>query len=266
MRPSGRRTFIREKRIYCGKKYLEVDIYPITIEEHRQRRKEKQQPSPMKLLNQNAKQARRYFVQLVHSNFDTCDYHVSATYAKLPETVEDAERIARNLIVRIKRRMKRKGLGPLKYIIITESGTSKKTGKIVRLHHHIIISGQLSRDEIEDLWRERKKKGEAEGKVIGWINVDRLKPNEYGLEALCRYLVKNPNGKRRWSPSQNLTKPNIKTNDSKYSRRKVEEMAKADEREYWEAAYPGYILTECKPEYTDERGWAIYLKLRKLVI
>lgn len=259
------KTRIREKRIYCGDNFLEVDIYPITEQEHKTRKK-KEKPSSLKLMNQNDKRARRYFIQKVNTNFTKGDYHISATYKVLPQTIEEAETIARNYIRRIKDHMKKRGLGELKYILITEYGVSKKTGEIVRMHHHIIINRGLDRDEVENLWRERRRKGEKEGKSIGIVNVDRLKLDEYGLTALCLYLTKSPNKKRRWSPSKNLKEPIIKMNDSKYSRRKVENLAKMDNPPYWQQQYPGYILTECKPEYTEERGWAIYIKMRRLQI
>lgn len=261
----SRKNRIREKRIYCGENFLEVDIFPITEQEHKIR-KGKEKQSPPKLVNQNDKRARRYFVQKVNTNFTLGDYHISATHAIKPDTPEEAAHIAKKFINRIAYRIKKQGLDPLKYIIITEFGLSKETGKIIRIHHHIIINGGLSRDEIEDLWRERRKKGEKQGKAIGFINVDRLQPDEYGLEALCRYLTKNPNGKRRWSCSQNLEEPVPKINDSKYSRREVENLAKSDDPSFWAGQYPGYILTKCSPEYTEERGWAIYLKMRRLRI
>lgn len=259
-----RRNFIREKKIKCGNDYLEVDIIPITEQEKKIRGK-KAKKSPKKLINQNDKRARRYFIQKTNSNFGWGDYHVTTTYNKLPETLEEAEKTVTKYLDRLRYHMRKKGI-ELKYILITEFGTKKDTGRLIRLHHHIIINGGLDRDTVENLWCERRKKGDKKIRLLGFVNADRLQPNEFGLEAVCRYLTKNPNGKKRWSCSQNLKEPDVETNDSKYSFKKVRELVKTQDREFFEKEYPGYILTQCKAEYTDERGWAIYLKMRRLRI
>lgn len=260
------KSFIREKKIYCGENYLEVDIIPISKNQKmpRGRRSKKKKVTAPKQKRLNDKRARRYFVQLVNTNFGKEDLHVTVTYSndELPETIEDAEREARNYIRRIDYRRKKENLPPLKYILVTEYRLKKEGGKPIRIHHHIIMNGGLDRDVVESLWSRRKGKGKR--KAIGFANADRLQPNEYGLEALCRYLMKDPRGKKRWSSSQNLTKPWTRNNDHKYTRRQVEKAAKfSDDREYWEKKYPGYWLTECKPVYNDLTGWSIYLKMRK---
>ncbi len=262
------KNFVREKKIYCGVDYLEVDIIPRTEEKERSpgKRSKKEKISAPKQKNLNDKNAKRYFVQLVNSNFGKGDIHITATYAPetLPATAEEAEKEAANYLRRISYRMKKEGLPPLKYILVTECKYKKQDEQPVRIHHHIILNGGLDRDVLESLWSRRKKKGEKQGEMIGFVNADRLQPDEYGLEALCRYLTKDPQGKKRWSSSQNLVKPWSRTNDRKYSRRQVQQAAKlADDRQFWEKKYPGYALTECKPEYSDYNGWSIYLKMHR---
>ncbi len=265
-----RKNFIREKKIYCGADYLEVDIIPRTETENVRpgKRSKKQKVSAPKQKNLNDKNAKRYFVQLINSNFGENDVHVTVTYSNeyLPDTIEEAEREAANYIRRISYRRKKEGLPPLKYILVTEYSMGKTTGKPVRIHHHIIMNSGLDRDTIEELWRKPKRKGQKKGDKIGFANTDRLQPNEYGLEALARYLMKNPNGKKRWSSSQNLTKPWSRTNDHKYTRKQVEKIVKdeADNTEFWRKKYPGWVLTESKPVYNEITGWSIYLKLRRL--
>ena len=262
------KSFIREKKIYCGKGYLEVDIIPRTENKNRipGKRSKKQKVSAPKQKNLNDKNAKRYFIQLVNSNFGKDDLHVTATYAPehLPATLEEAEKEAANYIRRISYRMKKEGLPPLKYILVTECKYKGQDEKPIRIHHHIILNGGLDRDTLEALWGRRRKKGEKQGKKIGFVNADRLQPDEYGLEALCRYLTKDPQGKKRWSSSQNLVKPWYRNNDRKYSRRQVQEAAKLpDDKHFWEKKYPGYELTECIPEYNDFTGWSIYLKMHR---
>ena len=244
---------IREKKIVCGE-YMEVDIYPIAKNQIRRRRKKEKASAP-KQKKLNDKNARRYFIQLVNVNFGEGDIHITLTYAILPESQEAGERAAANYLRRVAYARKKARLPPLKYIMVTEC--TSKQGKPVRLHHHIIMNGGLSRDELEDMWSHR-------GKRIGYTNADRLKPNEYGLEALARYLSKSANKKKRWSSSKNLKKPEIRTNDSKYTVRGVEKIARNEKEPKWEKKYPGWLITEALPTYNEITGWAIYLKLRRL--
>lgn len=261
------KNFIREKKIYCGD-YLEVDIVPRTESEKSQRgkRSRKKKVSAPKQRNLNDKNARRYFNQLLNTNFVEGDLHVSLTYSNrfLPATLEEAEKEARNYIRRIDYRRKKEGLSPVKYVMITEFRT-KEEGVPVRIHHHIVMNGGLDRDTVEDAWRRRRQKGEKKGKKIGIANTNSLQPDEFGIEGLSRYLMKNPKGKKRWSSSQNLEKPWTRTNDHKYSRRGVQKIVKNCEgRDFWEKKYQGYWLTDYTPYYNDITGWSIYLKLRKI--
>ncbi|WP_391574516.1 hypothetical protein [Cohnella sp.] len=243
---------------------MEVDIYPLTqVGPILRGRRKKEKVSAPKQRNLNDKNAKRYFIQIVNSNFSAEDLHVTVTYAQVPESIEEAEREAANYIRRLAHRRKREGLPPIKYVLVTESKT--KEGKPVRVHHHIIMSGGLDRDTVEDLWRRPRKRGQKQGDRIGYANTDRLKPNEYGLEALARYLSKEPAGKKRWSSSQNLDKPECRTNDSKYTRRQLERIVRdeIDNQAFWDKKYPEWDMTECKPVFNEITGWAVYLKLRR---
>lgn len=261
-------SFIREKKIYCGKKYMEVDIYSQTyvIPPQRGKRAKKKELSLKKQRNLNDKNAKRYFRLLMETNFGEGDLHVTATYKIPPATLEEGEKEATNYLRRIAYLRKKKGLPPLKYMLVTEHKTAKDGGKTIRFHHHIVINGGLSRKEVEDLWSKPRKKGEKKGKRIGYVNTDDLQPDEDdGLIALANYLSKDPKGKKRWSSSQNLEKPEYRNNDHKYSRREVEKIVRdeIDNNLFWAKKYPDWDLTECKAEYNDITGWAIYLKLRK---
>ena len=144
----------------------------------------------------------------------------------------------------------------------------------MRVHHHVIMNGGMDRDELEDMWTDKRiswKKYHKDPnyknsiKRRGYVNVDRLQPNTNGIEALCKYVTKTPNRKKRWSSSRNLTRPTFRNNDSKYSRRKIEQLAKLPDagRDFFEKMYSNYRITEITPEYHDETGWHIYLKMWK---
>lgn len=270
------RSFIREKKINCGKHYREVDIFPYTDNQKSivksGKRSKKVNESPPKQKNLNDKNARRYLAQLGHINFDDDPgaLHISATYSPkyLPASVEAAEKEVTNFLRRVSYARRKAGLPPLKYILVTACTTKKNSDKPVRIHHHIIMNGGLDRDAVEDLWRKRKRKGQKQGDRIGFCNADRLQSEENGISALCHYLVKQAGGKKRWSSSHNLKKPTSRTNDGKYNRRQIEKWAKEKPgRDFWEKKYPGWTLIDddygVQYEYNDLTGWAIYLKLRK---
>lgn len=272
-------VFIREKKTDCNT-YREADIIPRTdnaekaVKGKRGKRRRVTEPKQKDL---NDKNARRYLVQLGNGNFSIGDLHVSCTYSNqyLPESVEEAERIISNYLRRIAYRRTKLGLDPLKYILVTEYGMSKDSEKITRIHHHVIMNGGLSRDDVELMWtftRINWKKAEKDPEYranieqLGWCNADRLQMNENGIEGLCKYITKNPNGKKRWSSSRNLTRPvELPPADSKYTKRQVERLAKSDDcgKEFFTKQFPDYNIVEIKPEYYEETGWHIYLKMWK---
>lgn len=278
----ARKNFIREKRIYCGEKYLEVDIVPVTnMPEAGQEKKGK---SSQAQKNLNDKRSKRRFVQIANTNFGADDLHISATYNEehLPITLEEAERNVHNYLDRVKRRMKRVTGQDLKYMLVTEytpeegenTDPEDKTTRAVRIHHHIIINGGLSRDDLELMWSATRinwKKAQNDPEYrknvdyLGFVNCDRLQPNENGIEGLVNYINKRKKGCKKWSTSMNLKKPREKKNDHKYSFRKLRELAKTPEdKEVWRKQYKGYEPTKIDFQYNDYTGWSVYLKMRKV--
>ena len=270
----ARKNFIREKRIYCGKEWLEVDIVPVTNMPEAGKGKTKESLQAQK--NLNDKRSKRRFVQIANANFGEDDLHISATYNEehLPMTLKEAEKNVHNYLDRVKRRMKRVTGQDLKYMLVTEyTPDEEDEDKAVRIHHHIIINGGLSRDDLELMWsttrinwnkandREYRKKID----YIGFVNCDRLQPNENGIEGLVNYINKRKKGCKKWSTSMNLEKPKEKKNDHKYSFRKLRELAKTPEdKEVWRKQYPGYEPTKIDFQYNDYTGWSCYLRLRKV--
>lgn len=278
----ARKNFVREKRIYCGKEWLEVDIVPVTnIKGVGEEKKEK---SSQKQKNLNDKNSKRRFVQIANTNFTEQDLHISATYddKHLPKTLEEAERNVHNYLDRVKRRMKKVTGQDLKYMLVTEytpedeegEDNTDKTTKAVRIHHHIIINGGLSRDDLEIMWthdRVNWKKLENDPKyrrtimLLGYVNCDRLQPNENGIEGLVKYIDKRKKGCKKWSTSQNLAKPVVKKNDHKYSFRKIREYARfPEDKEVWRKRYQGYEPTKIEFVFNDYTGWSVYIRLRRL--
>lgn len=281
-----KKSFIREKRIYCGKEYLEVDIVRVTNMPETGRKKRGKSSARQK--NLNDRRSKRSFVQIANTNFGADDLHISATYNEkhLPVTLEAAERNVHNFLNKVKRKMKRETGRDLKYMLVTEytpedeggqqlslEGIEDKSTKAVRIHHHIIINGGLSRDDLELMWsRTRinwKKAEDPEYRknvdFLGFVNCDRLQPNENGIEGLVNYINKRKKGCKKWSTSMNLKKPKVKKNDSKYSYRKVCTLAKTPEdKEYWRKMYKGYEPAKIDFQYNDYTGWSVYLKMKKV--
>ena len=261
--------FYREKKVDCGR-YREVDIIPRTDSAERAvrgKRRKRQRVSKPKQKDLNEKNSKRYLVQLGNGNFGAGDLHVTLTYSAkhLPQTVEEAERRIGNYLNRVAYRRKKLGLPPLKYILVTEYGYAKDdpdhTGRPVRIHHHVIMNAGLDRDEVEMMWTAERinwRKYDADHSYgdtverIGYVNADRIQTNENGIEALCKYVMKNPKGKKRWSSSRNLVRPVERPPaDGKYSKKKVEALAKSNDRglDFFQKRFHGYTIAEIRPEY-----------------
>lgn len=273
------KVFMREKKVDCGR-YREADIIPRTEKADRaakgKRGKRKKVTAPRQK-DLNEKNAKRYLVQLGNGNFGVGDLHVTYTYDNdhLPGSIEEAERIVNNHLRRIAYRRGKLGLEPLKYILVTEYKFDKGGQMIRRVHHHIIMNGGLARDDVELMWtadRINWKKAEkdpeyrASIKQMGWVNADRLQINENGIEALCKYIVKDPQGKKRWSSSRNLVRPlELPNADYKYTKKQIENLAKSADcgKEFFTKQFPDYDIKEITPVYYEETGWHIYLKMWK---
>ncbi|MDM0874808.1 hypothetical protein QTI50_15065 [Clostridium perfringens] len=244
----------REKKIYSGD-MLEVEIYPISLRDRNQSRKKKEKISVPKQRNLNNKNSIKHLIRLLNTNFSNKDYSVTLTYdnKNLPSNEEKAKRDVSNYIRRIKRYIKKNNLSELKYVALVEYKESKNGDKPVRIHHHIVMNGVIPRDKVEDIW----------GK--GRANADRLQADEFGFEALARYISKDPKGNKRWCQSMNLKQPKVKVNDFKYSRKKVIELSNSQgERQAFENIYKGYLYRDYKYSINELNGGTyLYIKMQR---
>lgn len=271
------RNFVREKKIHCGENYMEVDLYSLSefqIEIKKGKRSKKKYVSLPKQEKMNDKNARRKLIQILETNFGEGDIFLTTTYKPkyLPKSYEDAQRESRNYIRRIRDKMKALGIKEeLKYVVITSVRESKGKDKGVRYHHHYIISCGLDRDTLENLWRRKKNKGEKIGDPIGYANSKRIQEDiNTGILGLANYLAKHTSYKRKWSCSQNLERPFERTNDHKYSRKRLIQYALDPyDIERWEKIYPGWTVADkdlgIEAKYNDFTGWSIYLKMRRKI-
>ena len=247
---------IREKHIISGKMF-EAEFYPIFSDGRKiPERRPKEKLSPKAQQNLNDKNSRKKLTRLINTNFGQNDIVIHGTYRdnEMPSTEEEVRKDVVNYNRRIKAYRKKHGLPEMKYIYVIEAKVSKKTG-VLRWHFHMLMS-EMDRNVAEEMWPHGD-----------WTNADRLQPNEKGCEALAKYLVKDPQGSKRWAQSRNLKKPHIpKPKDGKITKQGVKKLAtqKVDDREYWEKRYKGYRFVEAQPEYNEFNGhWYLSIVMYK---
>ena len=225
---------------------LEAEIYPLFGREKVSRLREaKKNQTPEKVQRLNQERSDRHFVLLADGNFTKEDVHVTLTYKGETPTYERARMDVRNYLDRIRRERKRRELTePLKYLGAIEGCAD---GTRERIHVHILMSGGIDRETLEAIWGR------------GYANADRLKPDENGLEAIARYIVKQSRWgkvkyKKRWFASRNLKQPKTRTSDTKVSNARVKRLATDmvnEARGIMEKVYPGYEFVRCTVHGSD---------------
>lgn len=249
------RCLYRERRYECGN-YLEVYIFPVFKKQNGRGRRGKPTSAAQAKLNEI--NAERLLIRLLNANFTDEDYEIHLTYAdgNLPEDDDRARRDVQNFLRRVKYARKKQNLPELKYVSVTEGGIGD-----TRYHHHITLSGGLTREELESLW------------PYGYANSRKLKFNERGIEGLALYITKQFRSKKnemlfrkRWNCSKNLVRPEPIDRDGKISHQKAEELTNvgADGAREYERMYPGYTFTDVKPFYNDVNGgYYLAVKMRR---
>ena len=270
------RTVQRERRYVCGLSkqdatYQEIEIYTVTPDKKgRDRDKEARTPPEFrgnkpKWDANNASRSRKWFCRLLATNFTEKDTHTTLTYRdeELPKSEEQADRDITNFLRHLRAKCRKQGLQNPEAVIVTEGQEADPEAgtKAVRYHHHVVLKCDLSRDEIEACWHRK-------GKRLGLANADRLQKEKGSLEALGNYLTKYPKRKHRWRRTKGIRDPILpKPNDSKYTRRGIERIAKdpdkLNSKEFWAKKYPGWELSEAKADYSDFWGWSISLKMHR---
>lgn len=260
--------FVREQRHVCGDNYMEIDLYPISEREKGASLSAKRRQASSRIQqNLNARNARRYFIQLLNANFTESDIHWTGTYddAHLPDSIEQADHDLELFLRRVRSQSRKRGLPAPRFIAVTEWREEGDGLPAVRVHHHVVLSCGLSRDELERLWYRGKDK-----ERLGITNADRLQFDRESLERLANYLTKYTNRKRRWRQSRGLEKPQrLRPNDGKYTRRQLERLVTSGavfDSEFWRRKYQGWEINDITPIQNDvTKEWSIYLKLRRTV-
>lgn len=241
---------------------LEVNACPIVINRE-MRRKMRGAVTSAAQERVNATNRWRRVARLLNANFGAGDVWITLTYNGACPEQDRARKDVRNFLDRVKRLRKKRGLPEFKYLGTIEHADGE--GETVRLHHHIVMSGGLDRDELEGMWPH------------GYAQTRRLQPDpDYGLDGMARYIVKGARVHammrkpgvtrwRSWTCSRNLIQPRVTVADHKLSRRRVERMA-ADlpgaAKEIFERLYKGYrFLSVDVRTAGDFPGAYIYVRM-----
>jgi hypothetical protein len=254
-------TYIREQKHICGDSYdtagyMEVDIYPVTDQQHRgSRAARKKEATSLAQQTYNESRAKRYHVQLVNTNFKEGDYSWTGTYdddhLPDPEDTKQVDKDFGNYVKRIYRWCRKNGVQRPKWVMVAEYATKQDDGTFLGRHHiHAIFehTDGLTRDVMEELWADRK------GNRIGMVRCDRLQMEHGSAEGLVKYISKNRRCARHWRQSRDLKKPvTPRPSDSKWSRKRFIEASTlyVDDREFWEKKFPGYTLNRVETKVND---------------
>lgn len=279
----------RTKTVRAGD-FLYVSMYPLiganTDREQKKRMQEfederaKKAKLRLKYARYNNKRRMTEFEQLVHSNIEKGDLHVTCTYDQqdyrdydnlIFRTREDAKRDIRNYIRRVRHMLKKNGvdLKNFRWICVTVTKESiKECPRPLpdKHHHHLLFHGvpEVLRSEVENLWRE------------GYCNADRLREDSEGFARVAGYVARQESsfngensGEKSFTTSRNIIKPAVTTSDSKLSRRRAAMIA-ADVRsfgtEIFGKLFPEYRVTEEPVVNTSVfvAGAYIYARLRRI--
>lgn len=241
------RTKIREIRYTCGA-FLDVSCFPVY--KNAKGRKRKFCASSECQKNLNEKNSRRRLSRLMHANFCERDLALHLTYREeeMPKTEEEAKGDVKNFLRRLRRLYKGSGI-ELKYISVTEKGERSS-----RVHHHLVVTGGVSRDEVERLW----KKGRA--------NTKRLQFDETGIAGIASYMTKQKLYFRRYNASRNLIDPDKwkKVSDNRMSRGSMGKLMFYSDKETVKRLYPGYRLVDVSYSRCELSGeYYAYIRLKR---
>lgn len=261
--------FVREKKL-SARKGRHVDVDWVFYSDEQQKavrlpRAKRERASPPKQKKLNDHNSRKYFRMLVIENFDENDNILHISYKDPPKDRKEAARMLVNFLRRLKCLYKKYDT-ELKYAAVTEGGRPQKKdpNKLTRLHHHVIINGDVPLSEVRKLWRQKCDDGKFH--PIGLVRADPLQPGLYdeGMSQIANYLTKGAEdaemNERVWTCSRNLKRPMQTTNDNSISGRRMRqavEAARNDElKEFVENIYRDYIMLSGYVGFCEVTGLA----------
>ena len=194
---------------------LEIEIYPqFTAKQKKQIPAAGLEKKPREAQRDlNNRNSRKECERRINANFTDEDIWGTFTYRQeeVPGNWEEAQKNMQNFIRKLNYHRRKLGLGPAKYIYVTELSPKG------RFHHHFVTGGDVPMDLVESLWT----KGDRN-------ELRRLDRDENGLGGMAHYMTKESpkgKGKKRWMASKGLKKPEVKVTHYKVLPREVAKMA-----------------------------------------
>lgn len=263
---------------------LEIECFPVVHAAPEARREARRRSSTEAQKKLNLKNTRKHIRRLMEKNFKPGDFvlHLTFNYGFIdraaanmkdelkaweesgfPMDDDQARRLIKNMIARIRRLIKRRGGNPgdFKYIYVIETTKEPRDEDInalpARYHYHMVTSslGILTLEDMHAMWS------------YGYTKAEPLDFRFNGLEGLSKYITKQRRFARRWARSKNLQEPDITVSHRKVSRRRAALIAsdvQANAREIFESIHPGYVLEEAEVKYSDFiSGAYIYARMRR---
>lgn len=246
------RLWTKERVIYATKEIrsgdqLEIEIYPeftrkqigrIPTEAMRRKNRKARQ-------NLNERNSRKACERVINANFTNQDIWATLTYDEdhVPGSMEEAAKNMQNYIRRLNSHRKKKGLPNVRYVYTTE--VSEKG----RYHHHIVMDGDMTMDEVEQIWTKGKRN-----------QVRRLSKDKDGLTGMAMYITKEKKGKgqKKWTSSRGLKRPKETVNHYKFSKKDVQMAAANGDsiREKMDRWYgpEGYAFSSVQVRYNKVNG------------
>lgn len=194
-------------------------------------------------IERNFREAIKRLARILNCNFQGGDLFLSLKYSdeRLPATKQEAKREVRNFIRRIDRVYRKQTGKKLRWAMVT-ADRSTKTGKPVRLHHHVVMDA-VAWELIASNWPSDQfsyRRLDGSGDYTG----------------IARYMLLNAGyerGERSWSTSQGLEKPVFTAPEPvkgagsfqvPKQARIVERHIREDEESGFHSAYIRYVMPE----------------------
>lgn len=158
--------------------------------------------------DQNDRDAAKRLARILNCNFRAGDALVTLTYAAETERAEGEKKV-KNFLRRLKRQADKAGL-TFRWVLVSSEQTDE--GEQARLHHHLVISGDLLRfDGQEHRWYIGKQPAE-QAWGLGWADVRTLR-DQKDYTPVAVYLVRQARrepDEKKWTSSRNMKKPIVK--------------------------------------------------------
>ena len=208
---------IRQQKTKSGR-LLEIDSFPVWNDGRRvSSRAPKTKPSTEEQKRYNKKQAEKKLIRLINANFDEDDIIMHPTYE--PTNAPQDEKQARKDLTNYFRRLK-----------------TRRQKELVKVKEALkaLPEIEILAEQREELLKQKKK-----------------------LEAPFKYMLKDPQGSKRYVCSRNLAKPKVTIQDNKITTRGLARIARErlDDTAYWERKYKGYRFVKCYARYNEYNGY-----------